>query len=455
MARHKGLNRSSGGGIIGKFFLTLSTLAVIAGLAAAFFLFEMEKPSIRLGQEIHVLGGKAEFSFEVADGKSGLRAVEVVLQQGDKAVPLLTKDFPRSSWIDGGPKKESAKVSFNTKQAGLKEGAAELILTVRDQSLMGFFRGNRTVTTIPVTIDTTAPVVAIKNARRYIRPGGSAVVVYTVSEEPSRHGVMLGTTFFPGFPSTKKGEYLAYFALPWNAKSADAAKVIALDKAGNEAQAGFTIIFKPVQERHDTINLSDSFFEQKLPEFRQHYPELKGDSLTQFLYVNNDIRRENAKKITELCTHPEMAQLWHDRFERMPGAGRAQYADQRTYVYQGKAVDEETHLGVDIASLAQSEVRAANKGKVIFAEYLGIYGNTIILDHGQGLYSPYCHLSSIGVTPGSIAEKGQPMGKTGSTGMAGGDHLHLSMLVHGIFVTPVEWWDQHWIDVNIKAALNE
>ena len=139
----------------------------------------------------------------------------------------------------------------------------------------------------------------------------------------------------------------------------------------------------------------------------------------------------------------------------MPGAGRAQYADQRTYVYQGKAVDEETHLGVDIASLAQSEVRAANKGKVIFAEYLGIYGNTIILDHGQGLYSLYCHLSSIGVTPGSIAEKGQPMGKTGSTGMAGGDHLHLSMLVHGIFVTPVEWWDQHWIDVNIKAALNE
>mgnify|MGYP003609927507 FL=1 len=53
-----------------------------------------------------------------------------------------------------------------------------------------------------------------------------------------------------------------------------------------------------------------------------------------------------------------------------------------------------------------------------------------------------------------MVEKNQRLGRSGVSGMAGGDHLHFSMLVHGVFVTPVEWWDQHWIDVNIKAAVN-
>ena len=125
-----------------------------------------------------------------------------------------------------------------------------------------------------------------------------------------------------------------------------------------------------------------------------------------------------------------------------------------SYLYQGKAVDEQTHLGVDIASTMQAEIRAANRGKVVFAEYLGIYGNTVILDHGQGLFSLYSHLSSIEASSGTVVEKNQRLGRSGVSGMAGGDHLHFSMLVHGVFVTPVEWWDQHWIDVNIKAAVN-
>jgi murein DD-endopeptidase MepM/ murein hydrolase activator NlpD len=138
----------------------------------------------------------------------------------------------------------------------------------------------------------------------------------------------------------------------------------------------------------------------------------------------------------------------------MPGAGRAQFADQRTYLYNGQAIDTQTHLGVDIASTAQAPIRAANRGRVVFAEYLGIYGNMIILDHGQGIASLYSHLSTIETTVGTLVEKDQQIGRSGASGMAGGDHLHFSMLVHGLFVTPVEWWDQHWIDVNIKNALH-
>ena len=181
---------------------------------------------------------------------------------------------------------------------------------------------------------------------------------------------------------------------------------------------------------------------------------MKGTMLEKYLYVNNQVRQSNAQAIAKACAATDSQQLWTDRFFRMPGSGRAGYADQRTYLYNGTAIDTQTHLGVDIASTERAEIRAANRGKVVFADYLGIYGNMILIDHGQGIASLYSHLSSIETKVGALVEKNQPIARSGATGMAGGDHLHFSMLVHGIFVTPIEWWDQHWIDVNIKAAFN-
>ena len=137
----------------------------------------------------------------------------------------------------------------------------------------------------------------------------------------------------------------------------------------------------------------------------------------------------------------------------MAGSSRAGYADHRTYFYNGKAVDQQVHLGMDIASTRRANVRAANTGEVIFADYLGIYGNMVLVDHGQGLFSLYSHLSQINVSVGDKVDQKTVLGLTGTTGMAGGDHLHFSMLVHGVFVTPKEWWDQHWIEVTIEEPI--
>jgi murein DD-endopeptidase MepM/ murein hydrolase activator NlpD len=230
--------------------------------------------------------------------------------------------------------------------------------------------------------------------------------------------------------------------------------VVAADEAGNEVTVPLAVTVKPVEEKQDSITLSDGFLQKKIPEFEEHYPNLQGSLLDKYLHINRVVRDENARSIAKACTETEPKQLWTDRFLRMPGAGRAGFADQRTYLYNGQIIDHQTHLGVDIASTERAEIRAANRGKVVFADYLGIYGNMIILDHGQGLASLYSHLSSIETAVGTLVEKNQPIGRSGATGMAGGDHLHFSMLVHGVFVTPTEWWDQHWIDVNIKSALN-
>ncbi len=228
-----------------------------------------------------------------------------------------------------------------------------------------------------------------------------------------------------------------------------------MDQAGNEGKAVFSMNFKKPKEKKDRINISDGFLKKKLPEFQEHYPEMQGSDIDKYLYVNNKIRISNAEKIAAICSNTVSEQLWQNRFIRMPGAGKAGFADQRTYYYQNKVIDHQTHLGMDIASTARVAIKAANSGKVIFAEYLGIYGNTVILDHGQGLSSLYSHLSSIDTKLDSLVNKDEVIGKSGTTGMAGGDHLHFSMLVHGIFVTPVEWWDQHWIDVNINNIISD
>ena len=118
-------------------------------------------------------------------------------------------------------------------------------------------------------------------------------------------------------------------------------------------------------------------------------------------------------------------------------------------------IDNQTHLGFDLASLRMSPVAAGNDGKVVFADNLGIYGNTVILDHGLGLFTLYAHLSSISVKVGETVTRGQAIGQTGATGLAGGDHLHFSAMVRGIHVDPVEWWDPKWITDHVKAKIEE
>jgi len=131
------------------------------------------------------------------------------------------------------------------------------------------------------------------------------------------------------------------------------------------------------------------------------------------------------------------------------------FADRRTYTYQGDEVDHQVHLGFDLASYAMAAIPAANAGTVLLARELGIYGNCVIVDHGFGVQSLYAHLSSFGVEEGATVEKGQEIGRSGITGLAGGDHLHFTMLVNGQMVNPIEWWDPKWFEDRVLRKLRE
>jgi murein DD-endopeptidase MepM/ murein hydrolase activator NlpD len=195
-----------------------------------------------------------------------------------------------------------------------------------------------------------------------------------------------------------------------------------------------------------------------VPPILQNSPELKVDDptdlLASYLKINRDLRRINNQTITELAAKTSQEVLWRGPFKQLLNtAVEAGFADQRTYVYKGEEVDRQVHLGFDLASTAGASVRAANRGRVMHAGWLGIYGNCVILDHGMGLMSLYAHLSSIGVQVGDLVDLDAELGRSGATGLAGGDHLHFTILLAGNAITPIDWWSGQWVQDRIMRKL--
>jgi murein DD-endopeptidase MepM/ murein hydrolase activator NlpD len=432
---------------------------ILVLIAIGFFVYlnERETPQITLLNETELIGSRQEMSLTVSDSRSGIKQTEVLLRQDGREIKLAGHDFVRKGYVGlAGPDRVEENFIIDSSTLKLKDGQVELIVRARDFSLWHFGAGNEACSRYLFTLDTKPPRITRLDQSQYIKPGGSGVVVYKLSEEAGRHGVMVNGYFHPGFPLAYKGELVfgAMIGLPWNTAEIKSIYVEAEDQAGNTGKSPFGIILKKADYKRDRINISDNFLKRKLPEFTIHYPEMKGSLLDQYLYLNNTVRQANNSKFREVCSHSLAERQWDGRFGRMArSSNRAGYADQRSYYYQGKKVDNQTHLGIDLASVRHAEIKAANNGKVVYAEFQGIYGNTVILDHGQGVFSLYAHLSQIKVAPGDMVNKGDLIALSGATGMAGGDHLHFSILINGIFVDPREWWDSHWLEVNILSYL--
>jgi murein DD-endopeptidase MepM/ murein hydrolase activator NlpD len=427
-------------------------------LVAIVFKFEFFKPAVRIAPDLTLLGRQKTITVTAEDTLSGLREIEVTLLQGGKKVEVARQSFP---WgvllLRAGVKEHSMPVTLRPLASGLVDGEAVLRVSARDYSWWRWFSGNRRIVDKKVSIDSRPPDVYALSAAHNINLGGSGLVVYQTEGAVPVSGVFVGQKFYRGYPKPEgpKGVYVAYFALPWDAPANVPLYLTARDEAGNTARVPFTYRIKTRRFRADKIALSPAFLETKMPELMQHYPDLKGNYEEVFVQVNHKLRVENDRKVAEICSRSEARPLWTAAFLRMQNAApMGLFADQRTYTYNGQEIDRAVHLGIDLASNERAPIQAANTGKIIFTEYLGIYGNTIIIDHGQGIFSLYAHLSSVKVAPGQMVEKGMVLGCSGSTGLAGGDHLHFSMLVGGTFVNPVEWWDEHWIQDNVTMKLS-
>jgi murein DD-endopeptidase MepM/ murein hydrolase activator NlpD len=284
------------------------------------------------------------------------------------------------------------------------------------------------------------------------------VILYRTSKPVISSGVKGENHFYPGYATTisDKPCIISYFSLPMDARHGGTTiKVIARDQAGNETSVALPSLIRNKKFRSDKMTLSENFLQQKMPEFQSHNPVLQGKTpLDTFIYVNGKMREENDNTIRDICRTSNPRQLWEGTFLRMKNAApMALFGDKRKYQYQGKVVGESIHMGVDLASTTNAPVEAANHGIVAYAGYIGIYGNFVIIDHGFGFFTLYGHLNSIDVKKGQEVRKGDVIGHTGSSGLAGGDHLHFGMLIGGQFVNPQEWWDAHWIADNVTKKM--
>ncbi len=437
-------------------------IVVLIFVLGGFFianLFEGKSPSIKAQPLPEFISGPVNIAIEASDYKRGLRSMSAhILQDGAEKL-LLERSYPFNGIMNReGVHFIKEELGIDPKRLGLAQGRAILEIRCRDYSMRSGGDGNLAVFRQQTTIDTVPPSVRAISGLHYVNQGGTGFIVYQVSSDSFESGVYVGDELYKGFPHPKSktaGIYECFFPIPYSFKPETQIRLWARDKAANTTTSSFHCQVRKKTFPSDKMVITDKFLEKILQYFQGRVDLPSASRIEQFLNINREIRISNDRTLNEAKNKTAPERLWEGPWLRLPNAATmARFGDARTYYFNGKAVDEHVHLGIDLASLANSEVPAANSGKVIYAEELGIYGKTIVLDHGMGLASLYSHLSEIKVTIGADLKKGETIGITGQTGLAGGDHLHFGVMVQGVFVNPIEWWDQHWIDENIYKRLS-
>ncbi|HWP91638.1 MAG TPA: M23 family metallopeptidase [Thermodesulfobacteriota bacterium] len=436
---------------IKKFFYIIIIALVLGTIFYIIPQFEWHSPTVDIKLDTEYVGLRP-FDVEIRDRGKGLKKVSIVLADQHGESPLFDKEY------DSTVNEEKVQIKLDPKKLGIKGGPAEIRVMAEDRSRLKLFVGNKTTAVKKVTIDVTPPRIEVLSREHYINHGGSGLVIYKSSEDTAKSGVKVGNYFFPG----KKGYfqdpevYMAFFAYPYNLGADENIMVMAEDAAGNSRETSFFYRVKYVPYRKSTLDIGDDFIDRKMvPILGEEYSP--GTALKEvFLKVNSDLRKKNDAQIKRIGEKSQGQILWNGAFHQLTNSKvEANFADARTYIYQGEEIDHQYHLGYDLAVTRRYPVEAANDGVVVFAGDLGIYGNAVIIDHGYGLNSLYGHLSTIEVNVGDMIQKKQIIGRTGETGLAAGDHLHYGVYIYGVPVRPVEWWDEKWINDNIMNKINE
>ena len=420
-------------------------------------------PRITLVKPFTQAGPTTPLILHVEDEGTGLHEVTVRLVQNLESYTLAQEQFPTQGPLSIGGDAHHVfdlnLVPFGDNVIPKRRGQVKLIIAARDYSWRGFFEGNWARIEQNVAVKFTPPRLEILSTPLPVSQGGAGVAVYRVSEDAQRYEVRIGETVFPGYPNPERAfSAFSLFAFPHDIPVTTPVLLVADDGLGNHAEQRLDVTILPQHWRSRTITISDRFIERTIHPIIARTPEIEdlGDPLRNFLQVNNALRKRTTDQLKALASDSQPEFLWNGAFIQLSNSQvQAAFADHREYRYGGKVVDTKDHLGFDLAVTKHYPVEAANDGTVVLAEYLSIYGNTIVIDHGYGLQSLYAHLSSFSAEKGDVVRKGHIIGKSGMTGLAAGDHLHFSLLLHGVQINPVEWWDRRWVQSRITEPLRD
>ncbi|MCD6133234.1 MAG: M23 family metallopeptidase [Deltaproteobacteria bacterium] len=428
-------------------------IVILIGILIYLFVPIGKNPiSINIEYPVEYFTNKKPIVLSIRDKQTGIKDIEIKLIALDTPIELYKRHFEDKDM-------KTVNLRLQVKKQ-LPQGEAHLLIQVRDHSTKNLFKGNVLSVEKKIIIDTISPRIVILSGANRVKVGGAGVAIFQAKDKNLKSVYLtVNERKFNAYPAKSLfGEddvYLSFFGYDIKNKLKNwRTTVVATDKAGNISLAHVPVFWESFKLRRRTVKVTKSLIEEKIK-------EILGDNfnpqnpLQSFISVNRNMREEDEKQIEKICQDSVTKMLWHGRFIHSGGCKVTSTFEIRDYIYNGRKIDREYHLGYDLASVRNAPVVAANDGIVKWAGFLGIYGNTVIIDHGLGLFSLYAHLGNIYVRAGQNVKKGQRIACTDTTGLACGDHLHFSILANGLFVNPLEWWDGRWIDSHIMNKIEE
>ncbi len=413
--------------------LSLPLIAIVVAYVV-YKLFLVPPPKVTGTEAFVTLGREKTVTLK----GENIKRIEIALVQGSKRVSIL-RDSPRKGEV-------TYELRIRPKDLGLMDAPARVIVDASSGIL------KKVHMEIDTVIDTVPPQMDVLDAPGVVSTGEAAVVTLQV-KGASDVNLWLGEMGFRAFP-VGEDRYVCIFPVPHNTGTDTTIYAAAEDDAGNRTVRSLNIRIRRKNYRVSTITIDDEFMQRVV------YPLLgkmnSDDPVRDFKEVNEVWRQRDIQRLRQIGAKSTSERLWRGRFLQMQNSKvMARYGDMRYYRYRGEVISSSVHLGYDLASVKAAPVEAANRGRVVFAGTLGIYGNTVIIDHGLGVMSLYGHLSRIMVKEGEEVERGSIVGRTGATGFAGGDHLHFGILVQGVEVSPLYWWDKRWLKQRIVDRLRD
>jgi murein DD-endopeptidase MepM/ murein hydrolase activator NlpD len=452
-------------------FIAFGAFVYVRAGSISLQFFEKVSPIITADEKLGIGIETKNFVVSVSDAGAGLDETVVRLEQDGHSHDLLKERFPSNT------SEHQLSLSINAKELGLKEGKADLLIGCFDRS----FWVNAAQKVVPVTIKYSKPRGEILTGQQNIALGGVEPIFYKIKDSAiAQTGVEVGSNFFPGYKASLLDPrferfpdvYFSFFSLPFNFnKSTDKVQLVITDVVGNRALLSFNYLVIPRKFNIVDMKLSDTFLQKVFDELLPPYFELsktkqtknsfdvtsmsESEKIESFKLINESYRKLLLEQLKIINAQSEPSRFWQGVWQRpMRAAPTSTFAETRNYKYNDSFASQSLHAGVDLADVANAIVKPAAKGKVLFADFFGIYGNAVIVDHGFGLTTLYGHLSSISVNVGEEVSADTTLGRSGATGLAGGDHLHYEVRLANIPVHPIEWWDGTWIREHIEKKID-
>ncbi|MBD3841066.1 MAG: M23 family metallopeptidase [Campylobacterales bacterium] len=448
--KFKEKKRSSGG------IVALLVLSVVLGAIGYVYFspqFEQMKPSATLySKEYWNLQSKLKITLE---DNVGIKYYKITFKDADKETELASEVLANPV----------SKVTLELDPPKLdmfyKQTDVKIVVEVIDNSKWNYLEGNKFYQEFPMKIDTKKPTANVIGNSRYIQRGGSAVVVTKVFDENIKDAYISfnDEKNFKLQPYLKDGYFVSLIAWPMDIDEFKRVNLVVIDKADNITITKVPLYIQEKTVKPDRITLTDDFIKNVSANvIEQSYEKVPTDLKDIFVYSNKDIRMKNLQTIETTALKALEGKTIEsfdiEAFKRLRGSKTiSNYGELRQYYLNNEMINEAWHLGIDWASVKKAPIRVSNNGEVIFKDYLGLYGNTIIIDHGMGLCSLYGHTSTQNVNVGDRVTKDQMIAHTGATGAVFGDHLHFGIVVQGVEVNPIEWMDKNWIKTRITDIL--